>query len=490
MPAVVIVMALALALAPLRPFIAADVLARVTRGTAGLTQDGPSPSWNANDPGQVALGSALGVAGWMDIITRASDESGVPWQVLAAIMAIESGGDPAARSVAGAIGLMQVMPYYWEAVSQTYGPTLWDPWTNVRTAADILARAQAKWGTWEQAAGAYFGAIDDQGRVTEGRDAYGTSGRQYVERFRITLAAFGMGQSLAGLGAAGNVAASEAIGRGLAYALQQQGVPYVWGGATPNQGFDCSGLIVWSYGLAGLTLPRTAAEMWRATPRVSAADARPGDLVFFAGTNGPGISHVAVYVGERMMVNAPTEGETVQLMSLDDPYWQARLAGFGRVDPSYVPGELAAAIDTGLQPQPQPPAVEPPSTPAPQPVEQPSTSPTPAPTPVSTPPETTPAPTELTPPPTTLEATPSGPSPSPSPSVEPTSAATDPTPVMPEPSPVKPIEPPVGVTPTPTAALTPTPTVTAAPSTPTPDLASDAAAPYRSARNHPGSSPR
>ena len=395
---------------------AGDASAKSNKKKTGLSVPGPDLAGDPSDPNSIGLGGTLGVAPWLDIINQAATDAQTPWQVLAAIMAIESGGNPNAVSAAGAVGLMQLVPAYWESLSHIYGDNIWDPYTNIRTAAHILVSEHDRWGSWDQAAAAYFGALDGQGVITNARDAYGTSGQQYVERFRITLAAFGMGQSLAGLGDGGAAPASEAIGLGLAFALQQQGVPYVWGGAAPAEGFDCSGLIYWAYAQAGLTLPRTSAEMWHWTERVSAAEALPGDLVFFAGTNGPDISHVAIYAGAGLLLNAPNVGENVTLEPLNDPYWQMHLAGFGRVDPNYTPadGMLPIAIDPA-------PSTDPPTITAAQPFPIVST-PTPAapqPAPITTP---EPTPTQ---PPTTVTATPepvtpTATEPAPAPSTTPT----------------------------------------------------------------------
>ena len=249
---------------------------------------------------------------------------------------------------------------------------------------------------------------DNQGVVTDARDAYGTSGQQYVERFQITLAAFGMGQSLDGLGAAGEAPASDAIGVGLANALQQQGVPYVWGGAAPADGFDCSGLVYWAYAQAGVQLPRLSAEQWHWTERVNADEAQPGDLVFFAGTNGPDISHVGIYAGAGLMLNAPDVGQTVTLEPLNDPYWQAHLAGFGRIDPNYTPADNmlpvatdpAPATDPAEAPVGVPAPIESTPTPAPtdpQPQPAPITTPEPTPTQPATEPPASPTPGPATP---------------------------------------------------------------------------------------------
>ena len=129
-----------------------------------------------------------GVLQWKPLLEEAERRFGVPWQVLGAIMAIESGGNPKVRSPQGAIGLMQIMPNYHAGRAAKYGGDLWDPRVNVFTAADFLAELYRRYGSWEKAAAGYFGAIDARGNITGARDALGTTGYQYVERFRNTLA--------------------------------------------------------------------------------------------------------------------------------------------------------------------------------------------------------------------------------------------------------------------------------------------------------------
>ncbi|WP_372476711.1 C40 family peptidase [Pseudonocardia terrae] len=100
----------------------------------------------------------------------------------------------------------------------------------------------------------------------------------------------------------------------LAAALSQVGVPYQWGGNGPaagDQGFDCSGLTVFAYGAAGITLPRTAHSQYVAGPHVPAdAPLQPGDLVFYGIPSA--VHHVGVYLGDGRMVNAPTYGKPVR----------------------------------------------------------------------------------------------------------------------------------------------------------------------------------
>lgn len=100
------------------------------------------------------------------------------------------------------------------------------------------------------------------------------------------------------------------------FAVNQIGLPYVWGGNGPQQGstgFDCSGLTTFAYSSAGVSLPRTAHTQYFATGRImQAGDLQPGDLVFW-GSPATKIHHVGLYLGNGVMVNAPTFGMPVQV---------------------------------------------------------------------------------------------------------------------------------------------------------------------------------
>ncbi|MEH7026093.1 bifunctional lytic transglycosylase/C40 family peptidase [Bacillus wiedmannii] len=109
-------------------------------------------------------------------------------------------------------------------------------------------------------------------------------------------------------------------------AIKYQGWPYVWGGRTPQSSFDCSGLIQWVYGQAGINLVGTAETQFKMTQRTN--DPQPGDLIFFQGTYKPGISHIGIYVGNNRMFHA---GNPIGYADLNTPYWQQHFAGYGRV---------------------------------------------------------------------------------------------------------------------------------------------------------------
>ena len=114
-------------------------------------------------------------------------------------------------------------------------------------------------------------------------------------------------------------------------ALAQTGVPYLWGGETPK-GFDCSGLILNIARRFGLRLPHSAADQASYGKAVVRDALRPGDLVFFANTYKPGISHVGVYKGGDKFVHASSGRGEVTVGSLKQPYFASRYAGARRLN--------------------------------------------------------------------------------------------------------------------------------------------------------------
>jgi cell wall-associated NlpC family hydrolase len=98
-------------------------------------------------------------------------------------------------------------------------------------------------------------------------------------------------------------------------ALSRRGDPYVWGAAGPGE-FDCSGLVVWAFAQEGISLPHYTGDLWNSGVHIPRADLEPGDLVFFF----PDISHVGIYLGDGLMVDAPDFGEVVRV---EPVYWGA-----------------------------------------------------------------------------------------------------------------------------------------------------------------------
>ncbi|HEY3682853.1 MAG TPA: C40 family peptidase [Streptosporangiaceae bacterium] len=115
------------------------------------------------------------------------------------------------------------------------------------------------------------------------------------------------------------------------YALAQLGKPYLWGGTGPNA-FDCSGLMYWAYGKAGVHIQRVADDQYFSEPKVAKSDLKPGDLVFFhtEATRSGGPSHVGMYIGGGQFVQAPHTGDVVKVSKLSDSYYVQTYAGATR----------------------------------------------------------------------------------------------------------------------------------------------------------------
>ena len=105
----------------------------------------------------------------------------------------------------------------------------------------------------------------------------------------------------------------------MAAAETQVGVPYSWGGESPGVGFDCSGLVEWAYAQAGVSLPHYSGAQFSAGVQIPMSDLQPGDLVFYSN---PG-DHVAMYVGNGNIIEAPTFGQTVHIIPMYSQFVQA-----------------------------------------------------------------------------------------------------------------------------------------------------------------------
>lgn len=148
--------------------------------------------------------------------------------------------------------------------------------------------------------------------AADGANALGQVGKAaQTQNLRIRMPATNQGgttsttgaASMAG-GATGNALRQAAVSKALA--LSQQGIPYVWGG-TSTRGFDCSGLTGYVLNGVGIKVPRVSDAQSNVGPHISLANAKPGDLIGFSGGG-----HIAIYVGNGMMVEAPRPGLTVR----------------------------------------------------------------------------------------------------------------------------------------------------------------------------------
>ena len=105
------------------------------------------------------------------------------------------------------------------------------------------------------------------------------------------------------------------------------GLPYQWGGTSPDKGFDCSGLTMAVYQMNGLNLPRTSGEQFVAGNPVPRSDMAKGDLVFFAIATKDKPTHVGVYTGDGRFIHAPGRGKTIRPDSLSDAYFASKFLG-------------------------------------------------------------------------------------------------------------------------------------------------------------------
>jgi len=107
------------------------------------------------------------------------------------------------------------------------------------------------------------------------------------------------------------------------------GKRYRYGGSTPQQGFDCSGLVYFTHTQVGDYVPRTSRDQLQAAKMVTLDELEPGDLLFYRINGKP--SHVGIYIGNKQFVHAPSSGKTVSITTMDNPYFKPRLIRAGRL---------------------------------------------------------------------------------------------------------------------------------------------------------------
>jgi cell wall-associated NlpC family hydrolase len=276
-------------------------------------------------------------------MSAASTCPGLPWQVLAAIGWVEShhaGGraDPATGDVrppivgpaldgthgfraipdqsqpdgwAHALGPMQFLSTTWR-VTATLAPDrppgalpdVNNAWDAIYSAASYLCAGQDHLNDVKTAVLRYNRSDAYVGEVITKAAAYGLDSQSPVAIELVT-------------GSADAVVAA---------AMTQLDVPYVWGGETPGVGFDCSGLVQWSYSQAGIAVPRTTQQQVLIGMPVSLDDMRAGDLIFTRGYDGGVVidfGHVGIYAGGGAEIVAPHTGAVVRLQTVSTVEVQA-----------------------------------------------------------------------------------------------------------------------------------------------------------------------
>lgn len=117
------------------------------------------------------------------------------------------------------------------------------------------------------------------------------------------------------------------------------GIPYVFGGSTPSEGFDCSGLVQYVFQQAlGIYLPRSAEQQWAVGEKVAPQNIKPGDVVYFSNTYKSGISHAGIYAGGGRFIQA-SRSEKVTISYLSEDYWKSKMTGIRRFDNLTIPKE-------------------------------------------------------------------------------------------------------------------------------------------------------
>ncbi len=158
------------------------------------------------------------------------------------------------------------------------------------------------------------------------------SGQQGAPSFDLYQPSQGAIQTLPMTVFGGGAGRTDPVQRAIAVARRQIGKPYVWGGDNPKQdgGLDCSGLIQYSFGQAGVKLGRTTWQQVADGRHVPTNGMRPGDALYFDVNGGPrDANHTGLYIGNGQMIVAPHTGAQIQIQTVND-YWKSRIVDVRR----------------------------------------------------------------------------------------------------------------------------------------------------------------
>jgi cell wall-associated NlpC family hydrolase len=279
-------------------------------------------------------------ANYLHWYQRVGQQYGVPWTILAGIGTVESDNGqttlPGVRSGSnafGAAGPMQIgiggaATNVWGgapvhpasevvdgvATDEDGGGTasVYDPADAIAGAAKYLVTA----GVQTNPSGAIFAYNHLQSYV---QSVLFYAGQYAGGNYSVVAATMPSASSVAGCSTkAGDVSAAQAptqaVATAIAYADQQIGQPYLWGGTGPDA-FDCSGLVMMAYRAAGIDIARTSEQQWATEQHVPASQVQPGDLVFFAGADGTPSSpgHVGLVIGHGQMIEAYAAGFPIRI---------------------------------------------------------------------------------------------------------------------------------------------------------------------------------
>src|SRR5580658_9261924 len=285
-------------------------------------------------------------ANYLSWYQKVGQQYGVPWTILAGIGTVESDngqttlpGVHSGQNGFGAAGPMQIgiggaagnvwggLPVHpasevvnGVATDEDGGPdaSVYDPADAIAGAAKYLLEFDVQ----TNPSAAIFAYNHLQSYV---QSVLYYAGAYAGGNFTVVSAQLPSGSEAAGCtGTAGGVAGSvptinapnQLVATAIAYAEQQLGKPYLFGGTGPDA-FDCSGLVMMAYRAAGVDIARTSEQQWATEVRVPASQAQPGDLVFFAGADGTPTSpgHVGLVIGNGMMIEAYATGFPIRVAS-------------------------------------------------------------------------------------------------------------------------------------------------------------------------------
>ncbi len=340
-----------------------SVLFAAGQGCAGGGAGGSATAVTAAvQPAPSVAGRATIPANYLQLFQQTGRTYGVPWVILAGIGEVESDdgrsnlpGVHSAANAFGAAGPMQIG--IGGAAGNTWGGAPVHPASQRAAGVAADANSDGTASVYDPAdaiAGAakYLVAHGVQSNVSGAIFAYNhlSSYVTDVLHWASVYAGGGFTVSAAAGGAGGGVltaaqclvtAAAGGTGGGprdaqmpnqvaatvIAFARAQLGKPYLWGGTGPDA-FDCSGLVMMAYRAAGVDIPRTSQQQWIWGPRVAPGHQEPGDLVFFAGSDGTSTSpgHVGLVIGNGLMIEAYAAGFPIRIA----PYSGRGAVGFTR----------------------------------------------------------------------------------------------------------------------------------------------------------------
>jgi cell wall-associated NlpC family hydrolase len=335
---------------------------------AGCQGLGGGAAEDAAQPPPSAAGKDTIPADYLTIYRQTGQKYGVPWAVLAGIGRVETDhgrttlpGVHSGSNAFGAAGPMQIG--IGGASGNTWGGSPVHPASqhvtgvatdgnsdgvaSVYQPADAVAGA-AKYllghGVLTNVSAAIFAYNHLQSyvqAVEHWAGVYSSGG------FTVTDTGPGPGSQCATT--TGGTVPNQAVATAIGYARQQIAKPYLWGGTGPDA-FDCSGLMMMAYRAAGISIPRTSELQWEWGPRVAPGHEQPGDLVFFAGSDGTPTSpgHVGLVIGNHQMIEAYATGFPIRI----SPFGTSAAApgdqvvvGFAR--PWQHSGVQLASVQTG-----------------------------------------------------------------------------------------------------------------------------------------------